>query len=322
MKEAVVGIDLGGTCTKFGLVTQGGNLLAQDSIPTNSDLSYEAFFEQLYNKIDFLKNGLDENIDLKGIGIGAPTGNYFLGTIENASNLNWLGEVPVTEVLESYSNLPAVLTNDANASAIGEMLYGAAKGVENFISITMGTGLGCGIVTNGKLVLGNNGHAGEIGHSTVYYGGRSCGCGREGCLETYVSATGLLRTIRELLETTKIESELRKNTSHFTAKKVTHAALQNDSLALEAFEYTGKILGLKLADIVAYMDPEVIILSGGLAKAGTLILEPAKKYMEEHMLDVYKNKVEIISSGLTEENAAILGAAAFSWNELENKKRL
>lgn len=320
MKEGVVGIDLGGTCTKFGLVTRKGDLLAADAIPTDSDLSYQDFFKQLYDRIGSLEQNLDENIDLKGIGIGAPTGNYFLGAIENASNLNWSGQVPVTKILESYSGLPTVLTNDANAAAVGEMLYGAAEGMENFISVTMGTGLGCGLVANGKLLMGNNGHAGEIGHSTVFFDGRSCSCGRKGCLETYVSAPGLLQTVRELLDKSELESCLQNvEPTDLDAREITEAALQNDALALEAFEFTGKILGLKLADVVAYLDPKVIVLTGGLANAGSLILDPTKKYMEDQVLSVFKNKIEIVLSTLTEKNAAILGAAAFSWNELEKR---
>lgn len=321
MKDGVVGIDLGGTCTKFGLVTRKGRLLASGTIPTDSTLAYEVFFKQLYSQIKNLCTTLDERIDLKGIGVGAPTGNHFLGTIDNASNLHWSGKVPVTEVLGTYSKLPTVLTNDANAAAVGEMLYGAAQEFEDFIAITLGTGLGCGFVVNGKLVLGHNSHAGEIGHTTVFYDGRICKCGREGCLETYVSAPGLIYTVQNLMEATEIESELREIASNeLNAEKITTAAQENDLLALEAFEYTGKILGLKLADIVACIDPEAIIISGGLAKAGSLILDPAKKNLEEQLLNIFKNEVDIFPSSLTEKNAAILGAAAFAWQELKNNK--
>lgn len=323
MEECVVGIDLGATFTKYGLVARDGRLLAYNSIPTDSTLPYQTFFKQLYLQIGGLRVSVDEEVDVKGIGVGAPTGNSFLGTIENASNLDWSGQVPVVEVLESYSNLLTVLTNDANAAAVGEMLYGAAKGLENFICITLGTGLGCGIVANGKLVAGHTGHAGEIGHTTVYFDGRPCKCGRLGCLETYVSAPGIVYTVQELIKTTETKSKLREiSVSELNAKKITQAARQNDLLALEAFEYTGKILGLKLADIVASVNPEVIIMSGGLTKAGTLILDPAKKCMEEHMLSVFKNGVDIFQSTLSDNNAAILGAAAFVWNELENNGRI
>lgn len=321
MKDGVVGIDLGGTCTKFGLVTREGELLASSSIPTDSKISYQAFFKRLYDRIGELQKSLECKINIKGIGVGAPTGNYFSGTIDGASNLDWSGKVPVTEILESYSNLPTVLTNDANAATIGEMLYGAAKGLENFIAITLGTGLGCGIIVNNELVIGHNGHAGEIGHTTVFFDGRPCKCGRRGCLETYVSAPGIVCTVQELMETTEMESTLRDiPVSDLNAKKITEAARDNDSLALEACEYTGEILGLKLADIVACVNPEAIIVSGGLSKAGSLILDPAKKSMENQVLSMFKNEVDIFLSSLTEKNAAILGAAAFVWKELENKR--
>lgn len=321
MKAGVVGVDLGGTCTKFGLVTREGELLAANIIPTNSAISYHDFFKQLYDQIEVMKRAADEEINLQGIGIGAPTGNYFTGAIDDASNLEWSGKVPVTSILESYSNLPAVLTNDANAATVGEMLYGAAKGLENFIAITIGTGLGCGIVVNNDLVLGHNGHAGEIGHTTVFYDGRSCKCGRRGCLETYVSAPGIIRTAKELMNTSETESALREiPASDLNAKKITEAAQQNDSLALEAYEYTGKILGLKLADIVTCINPEAIIVSGGLSNAGSLLLDPAKKNMEDQMLSFFKDEVNIMISSLTEKNAAILGAAALVWKELEDNK--
>lgn len=323
MQEGVVGVDLGGTLTKFGLVTRDGRILECKSIPTDSSLPYQTFFEQLYDQVGDLKKTVDEDINLKGIGIGAPTGNQSLGTIEDASNLDWPGEVPVTEVLGSYSDLPTVLTNDANAAAIGEMLYGAARGLDNFITITLGTGLGCGIVANGKLVTGHNGHAGEIGHTTVYFDGRPCSCGRQGCLETYVSAPGLVHTVQILMQKKDTKSVLREiPASELLAEKITEAARKDDPLALEAFEYTGRILGVKLSDIVACVNPERIIVSGGLAKAGSLILDPAKKSMEKQMLNLFKDGVEIFISSLAEKNMAILGAAAFAWNELESNGRL
>lgn len=319
MEECVVGVDLGGTFTKYGLVTRGGRLLAYRSIPTDSSLPYQTFFKQLYVQLEALTESLEQDVDVRGIGVGAPTGNYFSGTIENPSNLEWSGKVPVADILNTYSNLPTVLTNDANAAAVGEMLYGAAQGLENFIFITLGTGLGCGMVANGKLIIGHNGHAGEIGHTTVYYDGRPCKCGRQGCLETYVSAPGLIATVEELIANTEMESDLREMPAcELTAEKITRAACHNDKLALEAFAYTGRILGLKLADIVISLDPEAIIVSGGLAKAGALILDPAKKSMEDHLLSIFKNQVDIVLSSLSDKNAAILGAAAFVWNELEN----
>lgn len=321
MKHAVVGIDLGGTCTKFGLVTRNGNLLASDAIPTDSKISYQTFFKRLYDQIKSLKEKVDEPLEIKGIGVGAPTGNYFTGTIDNASNLDWSGKVPVVDVLHSFAPLPVVLTNDANAATMGEMLYGAGQNFENFISLTLGTGLGSGIVINNGLVVGQNGHAGEIGHTTVFYDGRSCKCGRRGCLETYVSAPGLIKTVRELADTKEIESELKGlSDSQLNAKKITAAARENDPLALEAFEKTGRILGLKLADVVACINPEAIIITGGLSKAGSLILDPTKKHMEAQLLDMFKEQVDILLSTLTDKNAAILGSAAFIWKELEENK--
>lgn len=319
MKDGVAGIDLGGTCTKFGIVTREGKLLASNSIPTNSTISYQDFFKQLYDQIEILRESIDEEVNLKGIGIGAPTGNHFSGTIDNASNLNWAKKVPVTKILELHSQLPVILTNDANAATVGEKLYGSAKGLKNFIAITLGTGLGCGIVIHDKLVVGQNGHAGEIGHTTVFYGGRSCKCGRRGCLETYVSAPGLIQTVKDLMQSAEMESCLRDiPSSELDAKKITEAARKNDKLALDAFEYTGKVMGMKLADIVICINPEAIIVSGGLSKAGSLILDPTRRSMEEHMLSVFKNEVNIFCSSLMEKNAAILGAAAVIWNELDS----
>lgn len=318
MKNVVVGIDLGGTSTKFGFVTRTGELLASDVIPTDSETSYQTFFKQLYDKIVALKDRLDEPVAVKGIGVGAPAGNYLTGTIDNASNLSWAGSVPVTEVLRSLSTTPVVLTNDANAATMGEMLYGAGQNLENFISLTLGTGLGSGIVLNKKLIVGQNGHAGEIGHTNVFHNGRLCTCGRRGCLETYVSAPGLIKTINELAETTELESELRElPTDQLNAKRITEAAQNDDLLALKGFEFMGRILGLKLADIVTCINPEAIVLTGGLSKAGSLIVEPAKKHMEAQLLDIFKDQVDIFLSALTDKNAAILGAAAFIWNELE-----
>lgn len=321
MKNAVVGIDLGGTCTKFGFVTRTGELLASDAIPTDSEISYQTFFNRLYDHVESLKETLNEPITLKGIGVGAPTGNYFTGTIDDASNLDWPEAVPVTDILSSLTNIPVVLTNDANAATMGEMLYGVGQRLENFISLTLGTGLGSGIVLNNQLIIGQNGHAGEIGHTTVFYNGRLCKCGRRGCLETYVSAPGLIKTVQELAGTTDLESELRDlSMSELSAKKITRAAHNDDPLALKAFEFTGRILGLKLADVIAYINPEAIVLTGGLSKAGSLIVNPTKKHMEDQLLDIFKGQVDILLSALTEKNAAILGAAAFMWSKLENRK--
>jgi len=321
MQDAVIGIDLGGTSTKFGLVSKEGELLAYDAIPTDSTKTYEHFFEHLYHQADKLQHKVDTDIAIQGIGVGAPAGNYCTGTIEDASNLHWEPNIPVTKTLAQVSNLPTVLMNDANASAEGERLYGAAQGMENFISITLGTGLGCGIVIDGRLVVGQRGHAGEIGHTTVFYDGRECSCGRLGCLETYVSGPGLVATVQELLSKKDIESTLgNMRIADMDAKSITAAARQQDQLAREAFNYTGKILGLKLADMVTTLNPEAIIISGGLAKAGALILEPAKRSMEDHLLEMFQDEVTVLPSSLTEKNAAILGASASIWNTLEREQ--
>ncbi|MGM0546814.1 MAG: ROK family protein [Bacteroidota bacterium] len=323
MKNVVVGIDVGGTSTKYGFVTRSGDLLASDVIPTNSDHSYQSFFKELYDQVVRLKGKLDGPINVKGIGVGAPAGNYLTGTIDNASNLSWSGSVPVAKTLQSLANLPVALTNDANAATMGEMLYGAGKNLTNFISLTLGTGLGSGIVLNKKLVVGQNGHAGEIGHTTVFYNGRHCTCNRRGCLETYVSAPGLIKTVNELAESTKIKSELRGlSAAELNAKRITEAAQNDDLLALKAFEFTGRILGLKLADIVTCLNPEAVILTGGLSKAGALIVDPAKKHMEDQLLDIFKGQVDIFLSSLTDKNAAILGSAAFIWKELEDAEAI
>lgn len=321
MKNAVVGIDLGGTCTKFGLVTREGDLLAFDVMPTKSENAYHIFFKRLYAQIELLQDTFDEPIALKGMGVGAPAGNYCTGTIDNASNLEWSGTVPVTKMLSSLANIPVVLLNDANAATMGEMLYGVGQNLESFMLLTLGTGLGSGIVLNNQLIVGQNGHAAEIGHTTVCYNGRMCNCGRRDCLETYVSARGLIKTVQELKKTTELESNLRNRLdAKLDAKKITDAAREQDPLALKAFEFTGKILGLKLADIVTCINPEAIVLTGGLSKAGSLIVNPTKKHMEGKLLDIFKGQVDILLSTLNEKNAAILGAAAFMWKELEKKE--
>ncbi len=316
MKEVVVGVDIGGTFTKFGFVDQEGKCLLEDSICTTNSQKVEDFLAELHLAIE---NHLEKLPDVKiiGIGIGAPNGNYYNGTIEFAPNLSWKGIVPLVDLFNKYYNVPIVLTNDANAAAIGEMIYGGAKGMKNFIEITLGTGLGSGIVVNGEMVYGHDGFAGELGHVMAKYNGRLCGCGKRGCLETYASATGIKRTVYKLLADNIVESMLRAIPyDQLTAEMITQAAQQGDKIALEAFEYTGNILGMKLADSVAHTSPEAIFLFGGLAKAGNFILNPTRKYMEENLLPIYKNKIKILPSGLQEVNAAVLGASALVWKEM------
>jgi glucokinase len=319
-KKVALGIDVGGTNTAFGYVDIEGKIICESSIPTHADQKAEQLFERIFAEINEAFKKYETDNELVGIGVGAPNGNYYKGTVEVPPNLNW-GIVNVLELIKKFSPLPAAITNDANAAAIGEMLFGAAKGMKNFIIITLGTGLGSGIVVDGQLVYGADGFAGEIGHTVVDPNGRECGCGRKGCLETYSSATGIRRTVFELIGTTNIPSELRDiSFNKLTSKGIANAANRGDKLALKAFDYTAKILGFKLADSVAHLSPEAIILFGGLALAGDLIVKPTKKYMEEYMLNLFKDKVKIVTSAITDSNAAVMGAAALIWNELENKK--
>jgi glucokinase len=315
-KEVVLGVDIGGTNTKFGYVDKSGNLLAEGEMPTEAHRPAEEFFERLHNQAEILFESKKENLKLVGIGLGAPNGNYYKGTIEQPPNLSWKF-VDVVTLLHRWYSIPIALTNDANAAALGEMLFGAAKGMKDFIVITLGTGLGSGIVANGELIYGHDGFAGEIGHTIVDPNGRQCGCGRRGCLETYASASGIRRTVEELLKMPAPPSELREiSLESITSKRIFEAAQRGDKLALEAFELTGRYLGLKLADSVAHTSPEAIILLGGLAAAGDFIFVPTKKYMEEFLLNIFKNKVRLLPSGLPQGNSAILGAAALIWKEL------
>ena len=317
MREVVIGVDIGGTFTKYGIIDRNGNCLIENSIKTNSSNGIEEF---LKDATKALKNDLAKfsDIKLKGIGIGAPNGNYYNGTIEFAPNLKWKGIIPLVKLFKKNFDVPIFLTNDANAAAIGEMIYGDAKELRDFIVITLGTGLGSGIVSNGELIYGHDGFAGEIGHTIVRHNGRQCGCGRRGCLETYASASGIKRTVYKLLADSLEDSILRSVCfNELSAEMITEAAKNGDKIALEAFEYTGSILGQTLADSVAYTSPKVIFLFGGLAKAGNLILEPTRRHLENNILNIYKGKVKVLISGMEELNAAIMGAGALAWKELE-----
>lgn len=318
MNSAAIGIDIGGTNTILGIVDMEGTVLARTTIPTETHPDYKIYMNTLSEAISKMVSELDGEIQIKGIGVGAPNGNYYNGTIEFAPNLNFEGIVPVVDFLKEKFNFQVtVLTNDANAAAIGEMIYGGAKEMKDFIMITLGTGVGSGIVVNGEMVYGHDGFAGEIGHTIVDPNGRDCGCGRQGCLETYTSAPGIKRTVFELISTMNEPSVLRDvSFAKLSAKMIDEAARQGDPLALEAFDYTGEVLGLKLADAVAHTSPEAIFLFGGLAQAGELIFEPVKKHMEEHMLNIYKNKIKVLPSELPPGDAAILGASALVWKEL------
>ena len=317
MIEAAIGIDIGGTNSVFGIVDKDGNCLSENSIKTNKYENVDDFVKELSDEIKKLIKNLNENIAIKGIGIGAPNGNYFKGTVEFAPNLKWKGIINFANLFKGHFNYPVILTNDANAAAIGEMIYGAAKGMKDFFIVTLGTGLGSGFVANGEMIYGHDGFAGELGHTIAVSDGRQCGCGRKGCLEQYASATGIVITVKEMLENKNIDSLLRNSDiGEITSKKIHEAAKKNDLLALDAFDYTGKILGRSLADAVAITSPEAIILFGGLALAGDYIFEPTKKYMEEYMLNIFKNKVKLLPSRIVGKNAAVLGASALVWKDL------
>ncbi len=317
-KQVVVGIDIGGTFTKYGLVDKDGNLYLENSIPTDIHDTAEEFVAALKVHLNNQLNDSSEKFDIKGIGIGAPNGNYYTGCIENAANLKWTGEVRLSEIISNELGFPAILTNDANAAAIGEMIFGGAKGMKNFLMITLGTGLGSGLVVNGDVVYGHDGFAGELGHVNVVPKGRKCGCGKRGCLEAYVSATGLKRTIFDLLATETSESCFRGYAfNDLEPKQVTIAAQTGDPIALKAFQKTGKWLGRSLADTVAHISPEAIFFFGGLAGAGKWILEPTKEAMEENLLNIFKGKVKLLPSALDGKNIAVLGAAALKWKEMD-----
>jgi len=316
MERTVVGIDIGGTNSPFGFVDETGNIVAKGTIRTDFYAEFEEYLKALLLEIELKK--LENNVEIAGFGIGAPNGNYYHGSIENAPNLRWKGSINFTEQVTEKTGLPAFLTNDANAAAIGEKVFGNAKDMNDFIVITLGTGLGSGIFCGGKLLYGSTGFAGEIGHIVVDFDGRQCGCGRKGCLETYASATGIVRTVLEKLQDKNTKSRLRNYSEEKIDSKIIYdEAVKGDELALDAFEYTGKILGKALANAVAFSSPEAIFLFGGLANAGDLIFKPVMKYMEDNLLNNFKGTVKLMKSGLKENNAAILGAAALCWNEMK-----
>jgi glucokinase len=317
MINIVAGIDIGGTNTVIGLVTKSGDCLVESSISTKGFAHFGLFTDAISKEILTLLQNIGTNYNLCGVGIGAPNGSYSLGDIVDAPNLDWKGVLPLCKEITAKTFVPSVVTNDANAAALGEMLFGAARDMSNFIVITLGTGLGSGVVANGKLVVGHDGFAGELGHLTAFPGGRVCGCGNRGCLETYASATGIKRTVFALLADSNQPSALRGvSFEKLNAKMISDAAYNHDSIAMEAFTFTGKILGAKLAEVVAMFSPEAIFFFGGLAKSGALIIEPTKYYMEESLFPVFRNKVKLLPSGLEGKNAAVLGAAALIWREL------
>lgn len=314
-KPYVVGIDMGGTNTVFGIVDARGVVIASNSIKTRKHAKFDDYIDELCTELNRLIVANDAVDKIYGIGVGAPNANYFTGMIEDGVNLPWPTPIPFAKMLSEKTGVPVAITNDANAAAIGEMTYGAARGLKDFIMITLGTGVGSGIIINGQLVYGHDGFAGELGHMIVKRSnGRLCACGRSGCLETYCSATGVARTAREYLELTDVPSTLRDLPfDEITSKDVYDAAIKGDKLANDVFTFTGTVLGEALADFTVFSAPEAFILFGGLAKAGELLLKPVREAMEKNMLSIWKGKVKVILSELKEADAAVLGASALGW---------
>jgi len=313
-----IGIDVGGTTTKFGIVNNDGIIVEQDRIPTNDHDTVEEFIEDLYEKLMPMVDRVGGVENFVGIGMGAPNGNIYSGTIEYAPNLKWKGIIPIASLIEKKFGLKTKLTNDANAAAVGEMMFGACKNMKHFITITLGTGVGSGIIIDGKIVVGHDGFAGELGHTTIRPGGRlHKGTGLKGTLESYASATGVRDTAIELLTTHPEEPSLLRNYSlnELTSESVYECAMQGDSVANQIFEFTGQILGESLANFIMFSSPAAIVLFGGLTKAGNLLLNPTRKHMEENLLPIFKNKVKLIFSELKESDAAILGASALIWEQ-------
>ena len=316
LEQLAIGIDIGGTGTKFGIVDKEGNVLFSSEMSTKKHATIESFNTEINKHLVPLIDNVGGIGRIKGIGVGAPNGNFYTGTIEYAPNLPWRGIIPLCKLLQDEFMLPVVLTNDANAAALGEMKYGAAKDIKDFIMITLGTGVGSGIVANGTLVYGHDGFAGELGHIIIIPDGRYHeGTGKKGSLESYASATGVRLTTLEFLKNSTTPSLLRDiPADELDSKKVYDAAMAGDQLAKDVFDYTGKILGMALANFVMFSSPEAIILFGGLTKAGDLILKPTKEHMEANLIQVFQNKVKILVSHLKESDAAILGASALAWD--------
>lgn len=314
-KPYVMGIDIGGTNTVYGIVDARGTVIGSGSIKTQKHKNFDDYIDDLYVNASNLIKSLDAEGKIHGIGIGAPNANYYTGMIEAAVNLPWPPPLPLAQKISEKFGVPAAVTNDANAAAIGEMTYGVARGMKDFIMITLGTGVGSGIVINGNLVYGADGLAGELGHVTVRRNGRTCGCGGHGHLETYTSATGVARTAREFLEARKDEpSKLREiPLEDITSKDVYDAAIAGDKLAKDIFDFTGRILGEALADFTAFSSPEAFVIFGGLAKSGDLLMKPLREAFEANVLPMYRGKIKILLSDLKESDAAVLGASALGW---------
>lgn len=319
MKPYVLGIDIGGTNTVFGIVDTRGNVIASGSIKTGKHPKFEDYLEDLHTEATRLIEANDAVDKIQGIGIGAPNANYYNGWIDNAVNLPW-PSMPLAQLVSEKFGIPVAITNDANAAALGEMTYGAARGFKDFIMITLGTGVGSGIVINGQVVYGHDGLAGELGHVIIKRNnGRLCGCGRTGCLECYCSATGVARSAREFLEIRSNEPSLLRNIpiEQITSKDVYDAAMNGDQIAKDIFNYTGTLLGEAMADMMVFSSPEAFILFGGLAKSGDLLMRPLREAMEKNMLAIFKGKAKVILSELKEADAAVLGASALGWEAKE-----
>ncbi len=316
-KKLTLGIDIGGTNTSFGFLNHEGNYLSGSSIPTNGEMDAEKFIERLVKNVNLSFDSYSSEYTLAGIGIAAPSANYLNGTIEEPSNLKW-NNVNFVSIMKEYFGVPVSIINDANAAALGEYYYGHAKGLRNFIVITLGTGMGAGIFVDGSLLHGERGLAGELGHVIVDPVGRKCNCGRSGCLETYVSVTGIKRTVFDMMALHTEAGPLRGMTyDEITGQMISKLAAKGDPLALKAFDYTGKILGRAMANLAAHFSPEMIVLFGGLVHSGDLLLEPARRYFEENLLNVHKGKIQVLVSRLNNDMAGILGAGSLILRELK-----
>lgn len=312
MDTLALGIDIGGTNTTFGLVDRRGVITARGHLRTRGHAGVQTYIAALRETLQPVLNRVGRE-NIAGCGIGAPNANFYTGEVAHAANLSWEGVVPLARLVEDALGLKTTITNDANAAALGEMEYGAAKGMKDFVLVTLGTGVGSGFVANGQLIYGHNGFAGELGHTIAVRDGRICGCGRQGCLETYASATGIVRTAQEWLVAQPARKTALREIPKLSAWHIHQAAGAGDAMARELFEFTGKILGQSLADAVAITSPQAIIFFGGLAKAGALLLEPVRQHMEVNLLRMYKGKVALVQSALADSDAAILGASALVW---------
>ncbi|MFC6266836.1 ROK family protein [Frigoriflavimonas asaccharolytica] len=312
--ELALGIDIGGTNTKFGIVNHRGEILSKETLKTTDYEDVEDFVDALHSKIKPLLKNFEVGKNFKGIGIGAPNANFYNGTIEHAPNLNWKGIIPFAEMITKKFGYSCKITNDANAAALGEMMYGAAKGMQDFIMITLGTGVGSGIIANGQLIYGHDGFAGELGHTIVKPNGREhWSTGSHGCLEAYASATGIAITAKKLRAEFPNSMLNEFHEDDISSATVHHCAVKGDATAIEVFRYTGQILGEALANFVMFSSPEAILLFGGVIKAGNFLIEPTKMHMEHNLLPIFRGKVKLIFSELDEADAAILGASALVW---------